>query len=330
MRDRDVPEIASLGLCARHRFDVPVPGREGEQDPRLPVDLLVGQAHHPCLGLVAGVHGDEYDGIVALQGLASDIIPAELQGALLIVPVANPFAFGVGRRRTPEDAQDLNRVFPGDRDGSLSERLAALLSREILLQADAVFTLHGSGANGVLSPWIEFLDVPGAVGRASYEMARSSGFDDLIALDRLPGRLLTAMGDLGVPLIEGEVGGRGTTRRENVRYYRERVYAVARHQGILPSPNGAALDETPRRIWRLNGIEADAGGIFQRAVSLKQEVRAGDVLGAIVDARGDPLADVRAPLDGAIGGYREHVGVLKGDSVFTLWTPASEIKVCGD
>ena len=246
MRDRDVPEIASLGLCARHRFDVPVPGREGEQDPRLPVDLLVGQAHHPCLGLVAGVHGDEYDGIVALQGLASDIIPAELQGALLIVPVANPFAFGVGRRRTPEDAQDLNRVFPGDRDGSLSERLAALLSREILLQADAVFTLHGSGANGVLSPWIEFLDVPGAVGRASYEMARSSGFDDLIALDRLPGRLLTAMGDLGVPLIEGEVGGRGTTRRENVRYYRERVYAVARHQGILPSPNGAASDEAPR------------------------------------------------------------------------------------
>ena len=179
MREGDVPEIASLGLRARHRFDVPVPGKEGAEYPRVPVEVLVGQSHHPCLGLVAGVHGDEYDGILTLQGLARDIAPEGMRGTLLIVPVANPFAFGVGQRRTPEDAQDLNRVFPGDRDGSLSGRLAKLLSGEILQQADAIFTLHGSGANGVLSPWVEFLDIPGQVGQASYEMARSSGFADL-------------------------------------------------------------------------------------------------------------------------------------------------------
>jgi predicted deacylase len=182
-----------------------------------------------------------------------------------------------------------------------------VLCQDLLSQADAVFTLHGAEATGVLSPWVEFLDVPGAVGRASYEMARASGFTDLVALPKLPGRLLAAMGEQGVPMIEGEVGGRGTVRPENVAFYLDRVHAVARHVGVLPRDSRPAPAPGDPRIWHLGPqIVAEAGGIL-----------------VILNARGDVAAEVRAPIDTVIGGYREHVGVRTGETVFTLWTPAT-------
>ena len=331
----DNVHIESLALRSRHRFDVAVDG--DPHVPRVPVEVLVGQARRPCLGLAAGVHGDEYEGVLALQEIVRELEPERLSGTLLVIPVANPFAFAAAQRRTPEDNLDLNRVFPGKPEGSLTERLAALLCQKLLLQADAVFTLHGASSNGVLSPWVEFLDLPTPAGRASYELARASGFSDLIALPVLPGVLLAAMGELGVPLIEGEVGGRGTTQRENVAFCKERVYAIARHVGVLtrhtttqgygraPGQEHTAGEQTTQCIWHLSAVAAEADGLFLRQVSLKQVVHTGERLGIILNMHGDVAAEVRAPQDGAIGGYLEHLGVRAGQHILTLWTPATGI-----
>ena len=313
----------------RHRFDVAVPDSEG---PGLPVEVLVGDALHPCLGLVAGVHGDEYEGMLALWQVVRELDPRDLQGTLLVIPVANPYAFAAGQRRTPEDDADLNRVFPGKAQGSLSERLAALICQRLLVQTDAIFTLHGSSANGVLSPWVEFLDLPNAVGRASYALARASGFSDLIALPRLPGVLLTAMGDLGVPLIEGEVGGRGTSQQANIDLYWARVTRVARYVGVLRETARSVLPPygEPRRaraVWRLTSVAAEVGGMFLRQVDLRQAVRQGDLLGRILDLHGEAIAELRAPADGVVGGYVDHLGVHAGQNLFSLWIPAGRLKV---
>jgi uncharacterized protein len=313
-------DVNDLPLEAHHRFNLTLDPADPDRWPPLPLNVLMGRQAHPCLALAAGVHGDEYDGIFALQRFARELVAENVLGSLLIVFVANPLAFRAAQRRTPEDDRDLNRVFPGRPDGSVSERLAHRLCHGLLRQADLVFTLHGAMATGALAPWIEYLDVPDPLGKASFEAARASGFPDLIGLDRLPGRLITAMADIGVPLIEGEVGGRGITHPESVAYYQERVRAVARHLGILrPLPPGRVAPEP--RTWRLGSVEAPVDGIFLRAVELDQVVRAGDRLGRIFDARGDLVAEVRAHAKAKIGGYREHVGVRKGDAIFNLWLP---------
>lgn len=309
----------------RHRLRMPV---DRQTSAFVPVEVLTGKHHHPCLALVAGVHGDEYDGMLALQEITRELDPSQLEGSLIIIPVANPFAFAAAQRRTPQDNTDLNRVFPGKADGSLTEQLAELLCQRLLRQADAIFTLHGAGSSGVLSPWVEFLNMPSTAGRASYEMARASGFPDLIALPRLPGVLLTAMTDLGVPLIEGEVGGRGTARREHISFYKERVYAVARHVGVLVEKVPPENRFVPR-IWTLCPVFAGADGLFLRQVELRQAVRRGELLGTIVDVYGDVLARVRAPQDGLVGGYREHLGVRADQQVMTLWCPVDTLHVRG-
>lgn len=315
--------IERLPPNTRQRFQLVPPDADGIPGGAIDVRITVGARQRPCLALVAGVHGDEYDGILAAQQVARELEPDGIQGTIIIVPVANPFAFAAAQRRTPQDGKDLNRVFPGSRDGTLSDRLAYCLCESILRQVDLVFSLHGSAVHGVLAPWIEFLNQPTRTGRASYEAARASGFPDLVALPLLPGVLQTALADFEVPVIEGEVGGLGATAQENVLYYKERVLAVARHLGLL-APRGSRTAEE-KRVWHLCSVETRLSGIFLREASLRQAVRAGDQLGTLVDSQGEQIDIVRAPQDGVIGGYRNHAGVHAADRLFTLWTPGHVI-----
>jgi uncharacterized protein len=312
-----------LALSSHHHFRLTSGERPDTFGAGIPVHVLIGIKARPCLALVAGVHGDEYDGILALHGVARELIPSQLQGSLIVIPVANPFAFAHGRRRTPEDDKDLNRVFPGAPRGSLSDRLAHRLCQDILRSADLVFTLHGAMSDGLLAPWIEFLEGSSHLEQATRAAAAASGFHDLIALPRLAGTLQTAMAELGVPVIEGEVGGQGTTTRENVAYYRSRVASVTHHLGILGS-EPAGTTSRPRSVWHLCAVDAPAGGIFVRAVELRQPVRVGDRLGTILDVHGDPVSEVCAPADGVIGGHRVHTGVRPGERLVTLWCPVAD------
>jgi uncharacterized protein len=320
--------LDTLAPNTRQHLGIPVESKVGIDAPLLRVEVLVGRAARPCLGLVAGVHGDEYDGILAAQEILRVFQPERLAGSLLIIPVANPYAFRAGQRHTPEDGLDLNRVFPGRAEGTLTERLAEVLCQRLLRQTDAVFSLHGASTSGVLSPWVEFWNQPNATGRASYALACASGFRDLIALPRLQGVLLNALAEQGIPLIEGEVGGRGVTQSENVAYYVQRICAVAHHVGVLADAVPPAGDGPS--VWHLNSIEAPSDGLFMRRVALRQQVRKDELLGALLDPLAGRTVDVHAPRDGVIGGYREHLAVRSGQPLLTLWTPALEVNAVGE
>jgi predicted deacylase len=285
------------------------------------VHVLIGAQARPCLALVAGIHGDEYDGILALQGVVQDVAADLLAGSLLVIPVANPLAFSAAARHTPEDGRDLNRVFPGNPKGTVTERLASLLCDNVLIASDLIFSLHGARATSTLLPWMEFLDVPGELGARSLAAARASGFARLVALPPLPGRLMTAMAARGIPVIEGELGGRGEATSANVSAYRNSVERVAQHLGVLHGTLNEMLPEP--QLWDLHEITSPAAGIFLSNVELGASVWQGDVLGRVFDDAGDELAVIRAPVDATVAGMRAHAGVTPGDGLFALLTTRS-------
>ena len=102
-----------------------VPARPGDEGTTIPVSVIHGARPGPVLALTAGVHGQEYTPILALQRVVRDLDPKSLSGTLILVHVANMPSF---LRRTiyysPVDGHNLNRVFPGRPDGTLSERIA--------------------------------------------------------------------------------------------------------------------------------------------------------------------------------------------------------------
>lgn len=307
----------------RHAVRLTVEGGPGTII-EVPVHILVGRKNHPRFAVVGGVHGDEYDGIRCAQRLAAEQRPDLLDGTLVVIPVANPASYFAAQRRTPMDDTDLNRVFPGKADGTVSERLAYILTETVLRHMDLIFTVHGGGAVTRLARYLEFFDAGDDTGRKSYESAAASGFANLIAFPAdTKGYALPALGRMGVPVIEGEVGGRGELHTANVDYYLERVADVMGHLEMIPKRvRGAA--KPPFRVWGNADVAATATGVLHLEVELEQAVTKGHRVGSINDIAGAEVAELVAPCDGVISGYRAHAWIESGQMACRLFIPTTK------
>ncbi|MER9851739.1 succinylglutamate desuccinylase/aspartoacylase family protein [Mesorhizobium sp. M0106] len=94
--------------------------------------------------ITGGCHGDELEGPIVARRLI-EWLPLTHCGRAIVVPVLNPPAVQAGSRNTPVDGFNLNRVFPGRADGSVTERVADAISRLLLPMAETVFDLHSFG-----------------------------------------------------------------------------------------------------------------------------------------------------------------------------------------
>jgi predicted deacylase len=114
----------------------------------IPITIVHGARPGPVLALVAGVHGSEYSPILALQALAPRLDPKEIRGTVVLVQVANIPAF-LGRTvyTGPIDGKNLNRSYPGRADGSVSERIADVITNDVIRRTDFVVDVHSGDAN---------------------------------------------------------------------------------------------------------------------------------------------------------------------------------------
>src|SRR4051794_32297885 len=88
----------------------------------------------PHLLIIAGVHGDEFEPMVAVRAIWQQLHAAAVRGTITFVPIVNEPAFLRGQR-TGADGRDLARTMPGRADGSPTERIAAALA-PLIREAD--------------------------------------------------------------------------------------------------------------------------------------------------------------------------------------------------
>ncbi|MEO0462061.1 MAG: succinylglutamate desuccinylase/aspartoacylase family protein [Pseudomonadota bacterium] len=147
-------EIGETVVAPSTRADISLKVAAHDKSPGtfIPVTVLHGPQEGPVLTAIAGVHEYEFAPILAADRLADRIDPVDLTGSLVIVRVANIPAFEARSPFVgPLDRKNLNRSFPGSAQGSQSERIADVLSREVVARADFLMDIHsGDGA--------EFLD----------------------------------------------------------------------------------------------------------------------------------------------------------------------------
>src|SRR5581483_9438964 len=118
---------------------------------RIPV-AVIANGKGPTVIIEGGNHGDEYEGPIAITELVRDLDPGRIQGRLILLPSINaPAAMG-GQRVSPVDGLNVNRVFPGDPYGSITEQIAAYLMDELFPIGDAFLDLHSGGSSLDLLP----------------------------------------------------------------------------------------------------------------------------------------------------------------------------------
>ena len=121
----------------------------------IPITIIKGsQDEGPTLLVLAGVHGSEYTPIVCTQRLARDLDPTKIQrGAVILIHMANmPSYLERSIYVSPIDGKNLNRVFPGNPNGTMTERIADFLVEQVYPLADAILDMHSGDANEQLGP----------------------------------------------------------------------------------------------------------------------------------------------------------------------------------
>lgn len=154
----------------------------------LPISVLHGAHSGPVLTLTAGIHGDEFPAIFALQRLRAAIDPAELHGSLVLVHLANLAGFHARRiALSPVDQKNLNRVFPGRADGTQTEQIAHFLTTEVIGLSDYLIDLHSGSANQRLWPHVyaPVIDDP-ALDARTLAFARATGLRHIVLYDERP------------------------------------------------------------------------------------------------------------------------------------------------
>jgi predicted deacylase len=298
------PVTAAPGTRASGFLEVAARGTD--QGTRIPVTVIQGTKAGPVLGLVAGTHGYEYAPIVAMQRFPDKVDPKELAGTIIIVHVANMPSF-LGRTiyYSPVDGKNLNRVYPGKADGTLSERIAETITREVIDKSDYVVDLHCGDGNEALRPYSYWMTSGNpTVNARSREMNLAFGLDHIVIDNERssdPAKsLYTANTAItrGKPAITTETGGMGQVDAEGVELAEAGVFNLLRHFKMLPGD--PKRTEHPIWIDRNEVLRAPETGTFHARVKPGNTIATGAVLGVLTDFFGKTIQEIRAPFSGVI------------------------------
>jgi len=272
---------------------------------RIPVSVFNGAKPGPLLALIAGTHGSEYTSIVALQRVRARLDPARLAGSVILVHMANPTTFYGRRIYFSPDGKNLNRVYPGQADGTISQRIAYAITTQVIAPATHVVDMHCGDGNESLRPY-SYWQVTGdqGVDAAGKRLALAFGLDHIV-IDRErpadPNRTLYTSNTAvrrGKPAITVESGGMGLTDEPSVHAQEAGALSVMADLGMLEAPSVRV--EKPLFVDRSQVVTSPATGVWHPVVEKMQSVATGTLLGRLTDPFGNLLHELRAPFAGEV------------------------------
>jgi predicted deacylase len=290
---------------------------------------VIKHGRGPTVLLMAGNHGDEYEGQIALCRLIRTLEPDEITGRVIVIPAANLPAALAGARISPLDDGNLNRAFPGDPDGSPTYAIAHYIDSVLFPMAGFYLDFHSGGSSLDYMPFASMRksDSPDLDAKA---MAALEAFGAPVGvvwghtLDR--GFANGAAVGRGIVSLGGEFGGGGSVSITGIRIVERGIRKVLRHAGCLAGDSSGTGDSTPTRLMEVKNrfyfVLAPDAGLFEPTVELGDRVAEGQLCGQVhfVDhPRREPVpAHFRAA--GMVICKRRFGRVERGDCVAHLAT----------
>jgi uncharacterized protein len=282
------------------KHELQLPG-EALLDDRWMVTSITGSHPGPAVFINAGIHGAEYPAIQTVIELGSPLDPAYVRGSVILMPVLNMPAFWERSMfLCPIDGKNVNRVFPGNPNGSYSEQLASALMREFIIHSDVHMDLHGGDMVEALVPFSIVQRGDTAVHQRAFEIATTFGLPYLLAVDRpvQSGSGTTTCAAAvasGIPSFIAEAGGIGQLDPESVGILCDGLLRVLAQFGMIASDVPPATD--PVLLSAFEWLYSPASGMFYSRVAVNDSVCEGDVVGTLY---GEHVTDIVSPVDGKV------------------------------
>ncbi|MEQ4540801.1 MAG: N(2)-acetyl-L-2,4-diaminobutanoate deacetylase DoeB [Billgrantia sp.] len=286
---------------------------------------VVKNGEGPTALLTGGNHGDEYEGITALLKLSSSLRAEDVSGRVIIVPMMNMPAATAGKRTSPMDGGNLNRSFPGDPDGTVTEKIADYFTRVMTPMCDVVLDLHSGGRTLDIIPFgaSHVLDDPEQQ-RQALEGAKAFGAPYAMMMFELDAAALfdTAVESQGKIFVATELGGGGTSTPESLALTERGVRNFLIHFGLLqgkvemPAEPQVYLDMPDASCY----VQSEHSGLLELTLALGDRVEKGQVIARVYDMTRSGAAPVEyhAGRDGILAARRFPALVNMGDTIAVI------------
>ncbi|MEM9820916.1 MAG: succinylglutamate desuccinylase/aspartoacylase family protein, partial [Bacteroidota bacterium] len=266
----------------------------------------------PTMLVLGGVHGDEINGVeIVRRSIESQLFERLIAGSVIAIPLLNIYGF-INFSRDTADGKDVNRNFPGSKNGSLASRVAYNLTKNILPLIDFGIDYHTGGSSRYNYPQIRY-----AVSDEKAErLARQFAAPYLIRKSNIPKSLRKVSTGMGKPVIIFEGG-------ESLRYDGFSIEnglaglrRVMHAQGMIED---AAVPLRSTIVFnKTSWVRAQQAGMFMWTQQSGAKVSKGELLGVINDPHGHDEIPVYCSQDGYIIGHNNAPVVSAGDALFHI------------
>lgn len=267
------------------------------------------------ISIVTGIHGDELEGQYVCFELQRRIEKdrENLAGIVDIYPAVNPLGIDSITRGIPAFDLDMNRLFPGNIDGNMTEYLAAGIIEDIV-GSDCVVDIHASNIYLTEIPQIRINELHEEM---LMPMAKNTNVDFIWvhgASTVLESTFAHSLNSIGTPTLVVEMGVGMRITQEYGDQLADGIFCLMHEMGIwkgeVKQPRQPIISRDPDDV---NYLNASVGGLFIPAARHWEELKKGDVIGRIVDPLcGKVLDEVKAPVDGILFTIRDYPVVEEG------------------
>ncbi len=336
--------LAGFSLHAQTRFSVgtasAAPGQKAngyievpagvDAGTNIPVVVVNGAKPGPVLALVTGAHGTEYVSIIAVEKLIGELDAAQVSGTVILVPLVNVLSF---EQKVPHvnpiDNKSMNRFYPGKMDGTQTDRVLYMITKEVVDRCDYLIDYHGGDLDESLRPYAYW----GAVGkeaqdRTSKQMVLAFGLDHIIIWSERPTdpgatRYLDNTASVrGKPSIVVEAGHAGTVESDDVALLVNGTLSTMRYLKMIPGE--PHFVENPVWLGKVVDVISDGPGIWYPLVKRGTYVQEGMKIGYVTDYFGKVILDVRAPAAGVLLHLNAVPSLKKGDNIADIGVVAAK------
>lgn len=270
----------------------------------------------PTVLLLAGIHGDEVNGIEILRQCIAKGITRPRKGTIICIPVVNVIGYVHNQRDLP-DGRDLNRAFPGKKTGSSAAQIAYQLTQGVIPHVDLAIDFHTGGAQRFNAPQIRMSGLDAEL----LNKAKTFGAPFVVHAKSTPKSLRQTCDKKGIPLLLFE-GGKSNDI--NTAVSNAGVNGVKRllHHLDMISPKFKISAPKHKTVEILNSIwvRASSSGMFKPLIEVGKWAEKGAIIGQISDPYGQSMIAVMAPNDGYVFNVNQAPTVYQGDALFHLST----------
>lgn len=279
----------------------------------VPVIVQRAKIDGPTVLIMAGLHGDEINGIETVRRIIRKGFNKPQVGTIICLPVFNIFGFLNIKRELP-DGRDLNRSFPGSENGSLAAQFAFHFMKEIAPHVDYVIDFHTGSAQRNNFPQIRCV----MKDENSMELAKIFNPPFILNSSQISKTIRESISKLGKNMLLFE-GGKTNNIEEMV--VEEGINGVKRllsHLGMRSFKIDISKDREPIVLTESKWLRSPNSGMFQTLVKNGSRVSKNEVIGIVTDPYGKFERKVKSSTNGYIICLNESPVVYKGDAIFHI------------